>query len=135
MCPIIAKKVGKKTKNFTGTGNLPHVREQRSKMCHARHSEKDDNGKSKWAVKMGKSAHSRRTEDGKSAVSVENSKHIAGINKRAVELTLKETGETYIFDSALSASTSLGLNHSHITSMCRGRRKSHKGYTARYLED
>ena len=53
--------------------------------------------------------------------------------RKAIEVTRVETGEVTVFEGVRVAERVLGLNDNVLGAVCRGTRKQHKGYTARYL--
>jgi hypothetical protein len=53
--------------------------------------------------------------------------------QKAVELTGISDGKAFVFDSLRHAARDLNLNSGHLSQVCLGKRKSHKGFTARYL--
>ena len=61
------------------------------------------------------------------------SENIAHSWEKPVEATNTD-GKTYYFTSAKECGVSLGLYPNIITACLKGRRKTHKGYTFRYLE-
>lgn len=53
---------------------------------------------------------------------------------KTVELTRVTGGGVFIFDSLNEAARTLNLDLGNLGKVCLGKRKSHKGYTARFLE-
>jgi hypothetical protein len=43
-----------------------------------------------------------------------------------------ETGETIYFKGAIDAEREMGFSHQHVSKVCKGKLKSHKGYIFRY---
>jgi hypothetical protein len=55
-------------------------------------------------------------------------------NSRPVELKRVTDGEVFIFESGRDACRVLNLNPGALSRVCHGEQKSHKGFTARYLD-
>ena len=53
--------------------------------------------------------------------------------RKAIEITRVETGETTVFEGLGVAARVLGLQCSHLSLVCAGKRRQHQGYTARYV--
>jgi hypothetical protein len=113
------------------------------------HEVKNKDGKSIHAVCMGKKAHEKKDENGKSLLSVRqhrikdstgkslnavrNGQKAGLVHMKPVEVIRISDGHKFTFDSLLSASASLGLNIGNLSSVCSGRRKRVKGFTATYI--
>lgn len=86
-------------------GQAARTPEQRREAARKREASMTPEKKREWARKVGK----------------------------AVEVTHVESGRVSIFISIREAARTLGLTHGKLSEVCRGRRESTKGYTARYL--
>jgi hypothetical protein len=53
--------------------------------------------------------------------------------QKTIELTQISDGSVLVFDSLHDAARSLDLNFRNLSLVCLGKRKTHKGFTARYL--
>ena len=54
--------------------------------------------------------------------------------RKAIQVTHIESGGTVTFKSVRLAAWALGLNPGHLSTMCLGKQKTHKGYTAQHVE-
>ena len=134
--------------------------EQRKEHSKKGHLEKNEEGKSLLAVKMGRAGaatlHSRKDENGKSIAGVQTArvvnerKHakrdefgrsIAAVNNewsktsKQIKLTNIETKEELIFPSSIVAASVLGLSARYLRKVAAGLRPRHRGYYAEFLED
>lgn len=64
-----------------------------------------------------------------SAVRSENDRR----RRKTIEMTNVVTGEVLAFEGLAIAARALGLDKRHLSKVCRGERKTHRGYTARYV--
>ena len=53
--------------------------------------------------------------------------------RRAVELTNTATGEVFTFEGVRQAARELGLHHPLISAVCKGKKRTTGGYTARHV--
>ena len=53
--------------------------------------------------------------------------------RKTIEVTRVDTGEVTVFEGLAVAARALGLEHGHLSQVCLGKRKHHRGFTARYL--
>jgi hypothetical protein len=101
------------------------------------HREKDENGKSvqamKWGKKGGKKIMEEKNEDGKSKHAVKIGRLSGVKGQKMVELTRVEDGEVFVFESLQFAGEVLGVFSQSLSMVCKGKRKTVGGYTARYL--
>jgi group I intron endonuclease len=56
------------------------------------------------------------------------------VNARPIILTNLETGQEEQFDFMQAACDKYGLNSGHLSAVAHGKRKHHKGFTARYVD-
>ena len=64
----------------------------------------------------------------------ENCPKYTQIKKIPIVAIQKDTGKIRIFESQNECARQLNLNQGHINSCLKGKRKSHKGYTFKYVE-
>ena len=76
---------------------------------------------------------SENTSDIPLNVQQERGRRAAEATRKEIQVTRIDTNETTVYESLTSAVRELKLSHSALSNVCLGRRKSHKGYTARYL--
>jgi hypothetical protein len=55
--------------------------------------------------------------------------------QKSIELTRLSDGTVFVFDSLSAASRTFNLSYGNLSEICHGNRKTHKGFTARYLEN
>ena len=55
--------------------------------------------------------------------------------QKAIEITRVLDGTVFVFDGLSDAAHALNLHYGNLSQVCHGKRKSHKGFTARYLEN
>lgn len=53
--------------------------------------------------------------------------------QKPIELTRLSDGIIFVFDSLSAASRAFNLSYGNLSEICHGNRKTHKGFTARYL--
>jgi hypothetical protein len=121
-----------------------HCSSHEGKVLKALHAEKDEKGKSKFAVQSGKKGgeatftrkkalfdplNAQKVREG----NVRGCKKAAALLSKPVELTSIETGECFTFASTREASRVLNLNQGNLCQCALGKRKSCKGFTVRYV--
>jgi hypothetical protein len=116
-----------------GDGKSLHAK----KAAAAAHAVKDEDGKSvnakKAAAASHKVIHAEKDEDGKSVTAKKAGAAAKLACQKKVELTEVSDGGVFVFDSCWGAARDLGLDQGTLSQVCLGKRKTHKGYTARYL--
>ena len=97
------------------------------------HDEKDEQGRSLHALRNNKRLHEEKDKHGKSKHAVKMGMVRAEKTGKLVELTNIETGEVLLFPTIRAACRELDLSRRHVSSVAKGERKSHKGFTVRYV--
>jgi hypothetical protein len=98
------------------------------------HSDKNVDGKSLLALRVCEKNHREKTSDGKSVLAKKMSEASAEKTRVWVEL-VDAQGKVYVFKGLRYACQTLGLDVGTVYKICSGKRKSHKGFTARYIEN
>jgi len=121
-----------------------HCSSHEGRVLRALHAEKDENGKSKFAVEAGKRG-GESTFSNKKALfdplnaqkvregNVRGCKKAATLRSKPVELKHLETGECFTFVSTHEAARVLNINQGNLAECARGKRKRCRGFTVRYL--
>ena len=97
------------------------------------HAEKDEFGRSVHAVKGAEKAHAKKDELGRSVQAVKAGKSNKLKTQKKIELVRIVDERVFIYDSLMDADRELGLDFRALSAVCLGKRKTHKGFTARYL--
>jgi hypothetical protein len=96
------------------------------------HTRRDVDGKSLLALRVNEKNHKDKNSDGKSILAKKMGEAAAEKTRVWVELA-DAMGNIYIFKGLRCACRVLGLDVGTLHKVCQGKRKSHKGFTARYL--
>jgi hypothetical protein len=129
---------------FTGCaskgGSKTHqMKNENGKSIHASasmtkaHERKNKEGKSLLALKINKANHAEKDDNGKSVLAKKAGESSSRKSRKWVELT-DSRGDVYIFEGLRYACDTLGLDVGTIHKICCKKRKSHKGFTAKYIE-
>ena len=97
------------------------------------HAERDEYGRSVQAVKNSERLHSEKDEFGKSIAAKKAAAASKLKTQKKTELVRIADGRVFVYDSSWDAARGLGLSQGKLSEVCNGKRKTHKGFTARYL--
>ena len=95
--------------------------------------EKNEKGRSVQGVKNAKRLHKEKDETGRSVNATKGGVTTKQRTQKRTELIRICDGSVFSFDCVSDAARSFNLDVSSIVKVCRGKRKTVGGYTARYL--